>query len=177
MWVGKCWEKWHGVLKSVVETFRNGTGGRVEHPSCFGMCNKPLLHIKLGCRGSLHRILFSNKNIFLSSCKKNWLQNKAQAWNKMDIFTRFECKHLEYVTHKPMNIIWKKYNHKWTDSLWRRQSQQSFNTLTPFNFLFYSLHVSVSTGHPQVRYTISYYFCFWRTILIQRIHCTYAIWL
>jgi hypothetical protein len=28
--------------------------------------------------------------------------------------------------------------------------------LTPFNFLFYSLHVSVSTGHPQVRYTISY---------------------
>jgi hypothetical protein len=63
-----------------------------------------------------------------------------------------------------------------TDSLWRRQSQQSFNTLTPFNFLLYSLHVSAPTGHPQVRYTISYYFCFWRTILIQRIRCTYAIW-
>jgi hypothetical protein len=47
-----------------------------------------------------------------------------------------------------------------TGSLWRRQSQQSFNTLTPFNFLLYSLHVSVPTGHPQVRYTISYYFCF-----------------
>jgi hypothetical protein len=62
-------------------------------------------------------------------------------------------------------------------SLWRRQSQQSFNTLTPFNFLFYSLHVSAPAGHPQVRYTISYYFCFWRTILIQRNHCTYAIWL
>jgi hypothetical protein len=27
-----------------------------------------------------------------------------------------------------------------SDSLWHRQSQQSFNTLTPFNFLFYSLH-------------------------------------
>jgi hypothetical protein len=64
-----------------------------------------------------------------------------------------------------------------TDSLWRRQSQQSFNTLTPFNFLFYSLHVSAPMGHPQVRYTISYYFCFWRTILIRRIRCTYAIWL
>jgi hypothetical protein len=64
-----------------------------------------------------------------------------------------------------------------TNSLWRRQSQQSFNTLTPFNFFFYSLHVSAPTGHPQVRYTIRYYFCFWRTILIQRIRCTYAIWL
>jgi hypothetical protein len=47
-----------------------------------------------------------------------------------------------------------------TDSLCRRQSQQSINTLTPFNFLFYSLYVSAPTGHPQVRYTISYYFCF-----------------
>jgi hypothetical protein len=47
-----------------------------------------------------------------------------------------------------------------TDSLCRRQSQQSFNTLTPFNFLFYSLHVSTPKGYPQVRYTISYYFCF-----------------
>jgi hypothetical protein len=46
-----------------------------------------------------------------------------------------------------------------TGSLWRCQSQQSFNTLTPFNFLFYSLHVSAPTGHPQVRYTISYHFC------------------
>jgi hypothetical protein len=64
-----------------------------------------------------------------------------------------------------------------TGSLWRRQSQQSFNTLTPFNFLFHSLHVSAPMGHPQVRYTISYYFCFWRIILIQRIRCTYAIWL
>jgi hypothetical protein len=33
-----------------------------------------------------------------------------------------------------------------TDSLWRRQSQQSFNTLIPFNFLFYSLHVSAPTA-------------------------------
>jgi hypothetical protein len=47
-----------------------------------------------------------------------------------------------------------------TGSLWRRQSQQSLNTLTPFNFLFYSLHVSAPTGNPQVIYTISYYFCF-----------------
>jgi hypothetical protein len=43
-----------------------------------------------------------------------------------------------------------------TGSLWRRQSQQSFNTLTPFNFIFHSLHVSAPTGHPQLRYTISY---------------------
>jgi hypothetical protein len=63
-----------------------------------------------------------------------------------------------------------------TDSLWRRQSQQSSNTLAPFNFLFYSLQVSAPMGHPQVRYTISYYICFWRTILIQRIRCAYAIW-
>jgi hypothetical protein len=59
-----------------------------------------------------------------------------------------------------------------TGSLWRRQSRQSFNTWTPFNFFFYSLHVLAPTGHPQVRYTISYYFCFWRTILIQRIRCS-----
>jgi hypothetical protein len=63
-----------------------------------------------------------------------------------------------------------------TDSLWLRQSQQSFNTLTAFNFLIYSLQVSAPMGHLQVRYIISYYFCFWRTILIQRIRCTYAIW-
>jgi hypothetical protein len=47
--------------------------------------------------------------------------------------------------------------------LWHRQSQPSFNRLTPFfffSFFFYSLHVSAPTGHPQVRYTISYYFCF-----------------
>jgi hypothetical protein len=59
------------------------------------------------------------------------------------------------------------------DAKWRRESQQSFNTLTPFYFLSYSLHVSVSTGHPQVRYTIRYlkdYF------LIQQIRCTYTIW-
>jgi hypothetical protein len=42
-----------------------------------------------------------------------------------------------------------------TDSLWHRQSQQSFNTLTPFNFLFYSLHVSALMGHSQVRYTLT----------------------
>jgi hypothetical protein len=42
-----------------------------------------------------------------------------------------------------------------TGSLWRRQSQQSFNTLTPFHFLSHSLHVSAPTGHPQVRYTIN----------------------
>jgi hypothetical protein len=42
---------------------------------------------------------------------------------------------------------------KSTGSLWCRQSQQSFNTLTPFYFLCHSLHVSAPTGHPQVRYT------------------------
>jgi hypothetical protein len=46
-----------------------------------------------------------------------------------------------------------------TGSLWRHQSQQSCNTLTPFLFsFFYSLHVSVPTGHLQVRYTIRYFF-------------------
>jgi hypothetical protein len=59
-----------------------------------------------------------------------------------------------------------------TGSLWRRQSQQSFNTLTPFYFSSHSLHVSAPMGHPQVRNTIRYlkdYF------LIQRIRCMYAI--
>jgi hypothetical protein len=37
------------------------------------------------------------------------------------------------------------------------QSQQSFNTLTPFYFLSHSLHVSAPTGHLQVRYTIKYF--------------------
>jgi hypothetical protein len=36
-----------------------------------------------------------------------------------------------------------------TDSLWCRQSQQSFNTLTPFNFLFYPLHVHLHLQHRQ----------------------------
>jgi hypothetical protein len=44
---------------------------------------------------------------------------------------------------------------RYTNSL----SQQRFNILTPFNFLLYSLHI-LAPGHPQVRYTISYYFCF-----------------
>jgi hypothetical protein len=43
-----------------------------------------------------------------------------------------------------------------TGSLWRRQSQQSFNTSTPSLFSF-SLHVSAPTGHLQVRYTIRYF--------------------
>jgi hypothetical protein len=63
--------------------------------------------------------------------------------------------------------------HYATGSLWRRQSLPSFNTLTPFYFLSHSLHVSAPTGHPQVRYTISYlkdYF------LIQQIRCTHTIW-
>jgi hypothetical protein len=44
-----------------------------------------------------------------------------------------------------------------TCSLWCRQSQQSFNTLTPFYFPSHSLHVSATTGHLQVRYTIRYF--------------------
>jgi hypothetical protein len=68
----------------------------------------------------------------------------------------------EYVWEQMLQIIlWNiLYVLYLTGPLWRRQSQQSFNTLTPFNFLFYSLHVSAPMGHPQVRYTISYYFCF-----------------
>jgi hypothetical protein len=57
---------------------------------------------------------------------------------------------------------WKNWVH-WensTGSLWWRQSQQSFNTLTPLNSLFYSLHVSAPTGHSQMIHTISCYFCF-----------------
>jgi hypothetical protein len=60
-----------------------------------------------------------------------------------------------------------------TGSLWRRQSQQSFNTLTHFYFLSHPLRVSAPTGHLQVRYTIRY---FNGLFLIQRIRCTYAIW-
>jgi hypothetical protein len=41
-----------------------------------------------------------------------------------------------------------------TDSLCRRQSQQSFSILTRLISFFYSLHVSAPTGHPQVRYII-----------------------
>jgi hypothetical protein len=44
-----------------------------------------------------------------------------------------------------------------TGSLWPRQSQRSFNTLTPFYFLCHSLHVSAPTGHLQVKYTIRYF--------------------
>jgi hypothetical protein len=43
-----------------------------------------------------------------------------------------------------------------TGFLWRRQSQQSFNTLTPFYFPSHSPHVSAPTGHLQGRYTIWY---------------------
>jgi hypothetical protein len=43
-----------------------------------------------------------------------------------------------------------------TGSLWRHQSQQGFNMLTPFYFLSHSLQVLAPTGHPQVRYTIKY---------------------
>jgi hypothetical protein len=46
---------------------------------------------------------------------------------------------------------------KLTGSLWCRQSQQSFNMLTPFYFLSHSLHVSAPMGHLQVRYTIIYF--------------------
>jgi hypothetical protein len=35
-----------------------------------------------------------------------------------------------------------------------------FQYINSLLFSFYSLHVSAPTGHPQVRYTISYYFCF-----------------
>jgi ABC-type nickel/cobalt efflux system permease component RcnA len=52
-----------------------------------------------------------------------------------------------------VHLICKQYRefmYRMTDSLRRRQSQQSFNTLTPFSFLFYSLHVLAPTGHPQV---------------------------
>jgi hypothetical protein len=61
-----------------------------------------------------------------------------------------------------------------TGSLRRRQSQQSFNTLTPFNFLFYSPHVSAPTGHPQVRYTISYLKDYFNTT--DPLHVPNLIW-
>jgi hypothetical protein len=59
-----------------------------------------------------------------------------------------------------------------TGSLWCRQSQQSFNTSTPFNFLFYLLHVWPLRA--ILRWVIQ--LVIWRTILIQRIRSTYAIW-
>jgi hypothetical protein len=42
-----------------------------------------------------------------------------------------------------------------------------------FIFPSYSLHVSAPTGHPQVRYTISF---FQGLFLLQRIRCTYTTW-
>jgi hypothetical protein len=71
---------------------------------------------------------------------------------------------------KPLNFF------SLTGSLWRRQSQQSFNTLTPFNFLFYSLHVSALRAILRWDIQVVIISVFWRTILIQRIRCTYAIW-
>jgi hypothetical protein len=68
----------------------------------------------------------------------------------------------------PMDIS---YYFSITGSLWRRRSQQSFNTSTHFYFPSLSLHVSTPTGHPQVRYTIG---CFNGLFLIQRIRCTCA---
>jgi hypothetical protein len=45
-----------------------------------------------------------------------------------------------------------------TGSLFCRQSQQSFNTLTPFLFSFLTHYkFSAPTGHLQVRYTIRYF--------------------
>jgi hypothetical protein len=58
-----------------------------------------------------------------------------------------------------------------TDSLWRRQSQQSFNKLTPFNFLF--THYMFRPLRAILRQDIQLFI--WRNILIQRILCTYAI--
>jgi hypothetical protein len=90
-----------------------------------------------------------------------WIMDWRECWRKRK-WSNSRCGNLPH-----------EYTGNLTGSLWRRQSQQHFNILTPFNFLFfYALHVSAPTGHPQVRYTISY----WRTILIQRIRCTYAIW-
>jgi hypothetical protein len=59
-----------------------------------------------------------------------------------------------------------------TGSLWRRQSQQSFNTLTPFNFFF--THYMFRPLQAILRWDIQ--LVIWRTILIQRICCMYAIW-
>jgi hypothetical protein len=69
-----------------------------------------------------------------------------------------------------LNVRWSSHA---TGSLWFRQSQQSFNTLTPFYFLCHSLHVSAPMGHLQRRHTIRY---FYGLFLVQWIRCTYAIW-
>jgi hypothetical protein len=58
-----------------------------------------------------------------------------------------------------------------TGSLWCRQSQQSFNALTPFNFFF--THYMFRPLRAILRWDIQ--LVIWRTILIQRICCTYAI--
>jgi hypothetical protein len=63
-----------------------------------------------------------------------------------------------------------------TGSLWRRQSQQSFNMSTPPFFLFFRVTRDIfrpPTGRPQVRYTIR---CFQGLFLLQRIRCTYTTW-
>jgi hypothetical protein len=53
-----------------------------------------------------------------------------------------------------------------TGSLWRRQSQQSFNTSTPPLFSF-SLHVSAPTGHLQIKLDI-FKNCFYQNGSVAR---------
>jgi hypothetical protein len=117
--------------------------------------------------------LYRNSNSARPSCYTDWvIAAPVMIMNKH--FRRLFGGLLRMIEiHFCIKVKGLHYSEVLTGSLWRRQSQQSFNTLTPFNLIFYSLHVSAPTGHPQVRYTISYYFCFWRTILIQRIRCTY----
>jgi hypothetical protein len=55
----------------------------------------------------------------------------------------FETRYVNYVLAEKLSLA---------ASLWRRQSQPSFNTLTLFYFLSHSLHVSALMGHPQVRH-------------------------
>jgi hypothetical protein len=92
---------------------------------------------------------------------KTWMQYTDMWILEWDIFT-FECCILLHIYL--------------TGSLWHRQSQQSFNTLTPFNFLFYSLHVWAQRAILKWYRQLVIISVFWRTILIQRIRCTYAIW-
>jgi hypothetical protein len=103
--------------------------------------------------------------------KVNMPINKKQNESRLKIALPSVCLHLRaYISLTASECLnWS----SWTGSLWRRQSQQSFNTLTRFYFLSHSLQVSAPTGHLQARYTIRY---FNGVFLIQRIRCTYAIW-
>jgi hypothetical protein len=115
---------------------------------------------KFDIHNSLRRSLYP---ILMKSAKEcgpilNSLWYGVHAYPENDMIFKFAEKVCRTITYA-------------TGSLWCRQSQQSFNTLTPFYFLSHLLRVSAPTGHLQVRYTIRYFKdCFKYNESIARTH-------